>query len=194
MITPVETLLLNVIRHHLLHQQLPSNVNGDAGRAAEDLVESMGIPINRGSGCDIPAVGWEIKTRKHTATSAQTVTAMMPEAIVSTPYRFSPVYEKIKKQLRFTTDDKDVIVSIDLCDFDQPQIQDLIEFAYEEARKKISANLDIGYTPYEGLWGYFERTKKDRREYDFRLSDSDMDKLVGMTKSTFSALIEYDNN
>lgn len=194
MITPVETLLLEIIRFHCLGKQLPSNINGDAGRAAEYLLESIGIEINRGAGCDILQVGWEVKTRKGTATSAQTVTPMLPEDIITKPYRLSPVYEKIKKQLRFTTDDYDVIVAIDLCDFDQPQIQDLLESAYEHARALIIANPDIGYTPYEGYWGYFERTKKGRPEYDFRVSTGDMDSFLNMTKSTFSTLIEYGNN
>jgi hypothetical protein len=193
MITSTETLILNIIRHHLLGRQLPSNINGDAGRACEFLLEDIGIRINRGAGCDIPEIGWEVKCRKGTATSAQTVATMRPENVISTPYPLSPIYEKIRKQLRFTTDDNDVIIAIDLCDFDQPQIQELIEAAYENARTLIRENPTISYTPYEGFWGYFEKTKKDRPELDFRLADGDMEKLLAMTNSTFQDLFAYGN-
>ena len=193
MITSTETLILNIIRHQLLGKQLPSNIHGDAGRACESLLENIGIHINRGAGCDIPEIGWEVKCRKGTATSAQTVATMHPNNVIITPWVFSPVYEKIRKQLRFTTDDLDVIVDIDLCDFDQPQIQELLQAAYEHARSLITANPSITYTPYEGYWGYFEKTKKDRPELDFRLADGDMEKLLAMTNSTFQDIFSYGN-
>ena len=193
MITAVETLILNMIRYHLLGKQLPSNINGNAGRACENLLESIGININRGYGCDIPAVGWEVKSRKGTATSAQTVATLHPETVVETSFLQSLVYVKIRKQLRFTTNDLDVIIAIDLCDFDQPQILELIEAAYEHGRSLIRDNPQLTYTPYEGYWGYFEKTKKDRPELDFRLSDGQMEKLLAMTSSTFQEIFEYDN-
>ena len=194
MITPTETLILNMIRHQLLGYQLPSNINGAAGRACEDLLETkVGIRINRGYGCDIHEIGWEVKCRKGTATSAQTVTSMRPEDIISTPYPLSPVYNKIRKQLRFTTSDNHVIIAIDLCDFDQPQIQELLEEAYEHARSLIKEIPEREYTPYDGYWGYFEKTKKDRPELDFRLADGQMEKLLAMTASTFKDIFEYGN-
>jgi len=194
MITPTETLLLNIIRHRLLGKQLPSNFGGDAGRASENLLEDdVGIIINRGFGCDIPEIGWEVKCRKGTATSAQTVTTMRPEDIISTPYPLSPVYNKIRKQLRFTTNDNDVIIAIDLCDFDQPQIQELLEKAYEHARSLLKETPELEYTPYEGYWGYFEKTKKGRPELDFRLADGQMEKLLAMTASTFKDIFAYGN-
>jgi hypothetical protein len=193
MITSTETLILNIIRHHLLGKQLPSNYGGDAGRACEYLLEDIGISINRGAGCDIPEIGWEVKCRKGTATSAQTVATMRPENIISTPYPLSPIYEKIRKQLRFTSNELDVIIAIDLCDFDQPQIQELLEAAYEHARALLRVNPSLAYTPYEGYWGYFEKTKKDRPELDFRLADGDMEKLLAMTSSTFQEIFAYGN-
>lgn len=192
MIQPIETFVLDIIRHNLLGKKLPTNHHGEAGRACENLLETIGISINRGSGCDIPQLGWEVKSRKETATSAQTVTSMRPEDIISTSYRESPVYEKIRRQLRFTSNDSNIIIDIDLCDFDQKHIQDLLEEAYEHARALITANPDLCYTPYEGHWGYFEKTKKDRPELDFRLADGQMEKLLAMTSSTFETIFDYD--
>jgi hypothetical protein len=194
MITPTETLILNMIRHHLLGHQLPSNINGAGGRAFEDQLEiKVGIKINRGYGCDIPEIDWEVKSRKGTATSAQTVATMHPKTIIDTPFKQSLVYLKIRKQLRCTTNDLDVITAIDLCDFDQPQILELIESAYEHGRSQIKKNPHLSYTPYEGYWGYFEKSKKGRPELDFRLADGDMEKLLAMTNSTFQNIFQYDN-
>jgi hypothetical protein len=193
MITATETLILNIIRHHLLGHQLPSNINGDAGRACEDLLEKkVGIKINRGYGCDIPEIGWEVKVRKGTATSAQTIATLRPETIISTPFLESLVYQKIRKQLRFTTNDLDVIVAVDLCDFDQPQILELIEAAYEHGRSLLKENPNRIYTPYEGYWGYFENNKKNRRELAFRLAEGQMEKLLAMTSSTFKDIFVYE--
>jgi hypothetical protein len=65
--------------------------------------------------------------------------------------------------------------------------------AYEHARSLIINNPKISYTPYEGYWGYFEKTKKDRPELDFRLADGQMEKLLSMTSSTFQDIFVYDN-
>jgi hypothetical protein len=192
MITEVEKILLNLIKRLIVGKQLPSNINGDAGRAVERLLEDLGIEINRGSGPDILAIGWEVKSRKETATSAQTVTGMYADEIINTPYKLSPVYEKIKKQLRVTSNDKDVIINVQLVDFDQAQIQDILEAGYEHARKQISKNQNITCTSYKGFYGYFEQTKLPKSKvYDFRLSDSDIDDLIMSSQSTFKNIFEY---
>ena len=178
----------------LIGKQLPTNIGGDAGRAAENLIESFGIKINRGAGPDIEILGWELKTRKITATSAHTVAQMYAETIAVTPYPLSAVYEKIKKQLRITTDENDVIISVDLIDFDQPQIQELLQLAYEHGQKQIIQNPKIGYTEYKGYWGYFEQCHMPKNAaYSFRISDADMEKLIAMSTSTFQNIFNYGN-
>ncbi len=176
----------------LIGKQLPTNIYGEAGRAAENLIEGLGIKVNRGAGPDIEIFGWEIKTRKITASSPQTVAKMSSDDIRKYAYKDSAVFKKIKKQLRITTDEYDVIMAVDLIDFDQPQIQDLLEEAYEYARDQIIINKDIGYTQHKGYWGYFEQCNFPSTTYSFRLSDTDMDKLVFMSKTTFQNLFEYD--
>lgn len=192
MINEVEKILITLIKKLLVGKQLPTNLGGDAGRAVENMLEDLGIEINRGTGPDIPAIGWEVKSRKSTATSAQTVTGMYAEEIIGTPYKLSAVYEKIKKQLRVTSDEKDVIINVELIDFDQEHIQDIIEAGYEHARKQISENQNLTCTSYKGFYGYFEQTKLPKSKvYDFRLSDSDIDDLIMSSKSTFKNIFEY---
>lgn len=176
---------------HLVGVHLPTNENGHAGRAVETILENMGYPINRGAGPDILDYDLEIKTRKESATSAQSITSMTPTDIVNTPYYDSPVYRKFRQQYRIKTNDNDVIISAKVYDFDQPQIQDLIEEAYEHARNIIKQDPTITYTPYSGHWGYFEKTKKDSESLDFRLTNDQMKKLEAMAESTFNKVFEY---
>lgn len=188
MTTLLEQNILIFIRQRLLGVELKSNIYGDAGRDFEDKMEHLGFPINRGSGVDLPHLGWEIKTRKTSATSAQTITSMFPDDIINTPYKLSPVYEKFRKQLRVYTNDYDKIKSIDLYDFDKESIQNIMELSYEKARSILIANKDTSYTPYQGLGVYFEKTHKDRPELDIRVADTVMKKLEGMSKSNFQNL------
>jgi homoserine dehydrogenase len=181
------------VSDHLIGIQLPTNTDGHAGRAIEDILEAAGLKVNRGLGPDLIDYGIEVKTRKKSATSAQTITSMSVDTIIKTPYKDSNVYKKFQQQFRVKTDDNNVIIEAGLFDFDQPQIQELIEAAYEHGRKILSQNKNIGYTPYTGFWGYFEQTKKDRDSvYDFRLSNSDMESLERMAKSNFKDMFEVE--
>lgn len=177
----------------LLGHKLPTNMDGHAGRALEKLLESYGVPISQGPVADIEIYGLEVKTRKLTATSAQTVATMNIQDIIDTPYKKSIVYYKLQQQLRIKTNEDDVIVEAEVYDFDQPQIQDKIEQGYEHARKIITNTPNIGYTPYNGYWGYFEQCHKGSKSYSFRFSGPDMDALETMTKTTFGSLFEFGN-
>jgi len=192
MILPTERIIVSLIRNLIIGRQLPTNQHGEAGRAAEDLLESVGVPINRGAGCDIQEFDWEVKTRNDSATSAQTIATIHPNDVIAYPYKQSPIYTKFRKRLRITTSTQNTIdntiIAVDLIDFDQPHVQDLIESAYEHGRQQITANPGIGYTNYVGYYGYFEQTKATSKNYDFRLSDQDMDALVAAATSTFGAL------
>jgi hypothetical protein len=88
------------LAQQLIGKQLPTNQGGHAGRAAEDLVEQLlGITLNRGKGLDVKIWGWEIKTRKRSATSPQTVCTISIRDVSILPYKISPVYVKFQQQL-----------------------------------------------------------------------------------------------
>jgi hypothetical protein len=181
------------LAQQLVGQQLPTNKDGHAGRALESLLETLGITINKGAGADILVYGLEVKTRKETASSAQTVATMSIQDIINTPYKKSNIYQKFQQQLRIKTNELDIIASAEIYDFDQPQIQDLVEQGYEFARKQIIANNYIGYTSYVGHWGYFEQCHLPQSDaYSFRFSKQDMEDLEAMAHSTFSILFTYE--
>jgi len=196
MITAQEKFILDMIKKSLIGTVLTNEKHGDAGRDFENKIESMGININRGNGVDCKEFDWEFKTRHENATSAQTVGTMLPEDVISIVNWYdTPIHKKIKKQLRATLDKNSIIVDIDLIDFDQPHVQDICEQAYKHARNQIIKNPQIAYTSQKGgFYGYFENTNPTKtRSLDWRISDSNMDKLKTMSKSTFGSIFDYGN-
>jgi hypothetical protein len=189
--TPLEDHLLSFIRQNFIGVELEDNLNGNAGRDFENKLENLGFTINRLYGVDLPYLKWEIKTRKASATSPQTIASMHPEIIIKTSYYNSLAYEKFKKQLRVYTDDNNKIISITLFDFDLPVIQDIIERTYEQSRTLLTINQNIVYTPYQGIGVYFEKTHKTRPEFDIRISDTNMKKAEFMSQSIFSYIFDY---
>ena len=175
---------------HLVGRTVPPKTNGAAGRAIEEMMEAQGWPMHRhGPGVDVPAHGFEVKSRDVDSTSAQNIGKMLSEDIKVTPFSKSPVHDKIQQHLRVKTQNQ-VIVSADMYDFTNPFIQQKIEESYEAARAKIIAGDDSNYI-YGGPYGIFERTSpKTSRSYDFRLTDGAMTKLENMSTSTFKDLFE----
>ena len=173
--------------NQLIGKMLPTNQHGHAGRAVEDLLEQFGVPINKGHGPDINQLGIEVKTRDIDATSPQTVADMHPDDIKTTPFAQSHVFKKFQQQLRIYTKNN-VIISAEIYDFSDPDIQELIQDAYEHAQKQLIVNDQLDRTEYKGYYGYFERVSKDRKTLSFRLSKDDMASLEGMAKSTYKNL------
>jgi hypothetical protein len=175
---------------HLVGQPVPPKTHGAAGREVEEIMAAQGWPMDRrGQGIDVPAYGFEVKSRDLDSTSSQSIGKMLPEDIKVTPFPDSPIHDKIQQQLRVKTQDQ-IIVSADMYDFSNPYIQQKIEESYESARAKIIAGDDSNYIP-GGQFGYFERTNpKTSRSYDFRLTDRAMHKLESMATSTFKDLFE----
>jgi hypothetical protein len=169
--------------NQLIGEKLPTNHNGLAGLAAENLLESKGLKINHGPGPDLLEFGAEIKTRKKSATSAQTVCTMSAVDIINTPYKLSPVYNKIKQQFK--------IISALVYDFDKPFIQEFLERAYEHSRAQIKNNLNIKCCGSAGEWAYFEQCHLPKsKNYSFRIRPSIMKKLESMAVSTYDKIFD----
>ena len=171
----------------LIGQTVPTNQNGHAGRFVENLLESMGINVNKRHGPDFLDYGLELKTRDTDATSAQTIADMSVEDIINTNYKDSHVFKKFQQQLRVYTKNN-TIVSAEVYDFSHSSIQDLIELAYNHARDQLKQCSDLTRTEYKGFYGYFERVDPNRNTLSFRLAKSDMESLEGMAKSNYKNL------
>jgi hypothetical protein len=172
----------------LIGKKLPTNQGGHAGRALENLLESMGVEINRGQGCDWKVYNLEIKSRDVDATSPQTVATMSPKNIKLVRYRDSVVCEKFQQQLRVYTKEC-VIVHARVHDFSAAHIQGLVESAYNNARAQFILGTNDDYV-YGSEYGYFERTNPKSKSYSFRINVGAFEKLEAMAASTYNDLFE----
>jgi hypothetical protein len=187
----------NSIESKLIGKILPPTFAGESGRGLEDLLESIGIPINRGSGVDCLIFDFEVKSRDIDAISPQTVCTMTFNDIIATPYANSRVREKFQRQFRVKTK-HNVIISAEMYDFSHRLIQNLIEEAYETARASLAASQTNGachgkwmpaYVPGT-KWGYLENVNTATNSYHFRISHGAMDDFEAMSHSTLSKLFE----
>jgi len=176
------------LAENLIGQTLPTNHGGHAGRALEKLLETMGIEINRGQGCDWKVYGVEFKTRDINATSPQTVATMSPKDIKNTAYEHSVISEKFQQQLRVYTKNN-VIIDARMYDFSAPYIQSLVKSAYDHARAQLIIGTDDDYV-YGGEYGYFERTNPRSKSYSFRIHVGAFEKLERMACSNYNNLFE----
>lgn len=177
------------LAEQLLGKVLPNNIGGHAGRELERLLESMGVPINRGRGCDWKVYGLEVKSRDMDATSPQTVATMHKDDIKTMAYEDSAIFEKFQQQLRVYTKDR-VIVEARVHDFSAPHIQRLIRLAYNHAQAQFSLGTAGDYV-YGSEYGYFEVTNpKSPDSYSFRINAGAFDKLEAMVASTYGNLFE----
>lgn len=173
----------------LVGQTVPPSAGGYAGRAAENMLNSMGVRINRGHGPDILGIGTEVKTRDLNSTSPQTVADMTLEEILSTPYEQSHVFEKIQRQLRIYIKEN-VIVSAEFYDFSSQNIQDKIKKAYNHAQAQLIANPNLVATSARGnFFGYFEKCS-GKTSYSFRMTDHHYQVLEAMSRSTFNKFFD----
>lgn len=174
------------LKTSLVGQTVPDKTDGQAGRYIEDLLESVGVLINRTATTDNPF--FEVKTRDLDSTSPQTVGGMTLAKIKRTAWVDSTVYEKIQHQYRVKTQNN-VVVSNEMIDFSGWAVQSLLEEAYEAARKEIIAGNRNDYI-YGTKYGYFERTNKKSKTWCFRINHGAMQKLENLAKSNFNELFE----
>ena len=177
------------LSQQLLGKVLPNNIGGHAGRELERLLESMGVTINRGQGCDWKVYGLEVKSRDIDATSPQTVATMQRDLIKTTAYEDSVIFEKFQQQLRVYTKDR-VIIEARVHDFSAHHIQRLIKQAYNHAQAQFDLGTAGDYV-YGNEYGYFEVTNpKSPESYSFRINAGAFDKLEAMAASTYGTLFE----
>jgi hypothetical protein len=176
----------------LIGQTLNTNEHGHAGRHIENILEDLGLPINRGSGPDVLAFGLEIKTRATEAISAQTIADMHLDDILTCEYKNSPIRDKFQQQLRVYTK-ANVITRAEIYNFAKDFIQYTVEKAYNHAKYQLLSAHEKGRTltrtRVRGQMAYFENCKPDSPLiYSFRVTKANMARFEHMSVSTFDKL------
>lgn len=178
------------LKANLVGEKTAPKTYGAAGRDIENQLREQGYPISNEAGPDLPTIGVEVKSRDVDATSAQSVGSMLPEDIINTPYYKSVICQKLQQQYRVKHKDQ-VIVSADIYDFSSSYIQQRFEASYEAARQKLINGERGNYIP-GGEYGYFERTVKGSRSYQFRVSNGAVKKLEIMASTTSNKLFSFE--
>jgi hypothetical protein len=197
MITDFELQELEKIKKSLLGTVLPFKPKnpGANGLMVEDLVENLGYALNRGTGIDLPTLGWEIKSKNKYSGSKYKIATENYNSIIHTPYRLSNIFDKFQKHLHMVFDHSNVLCRIELIDFTADEIQKFIELDYTNGQQQlISSGNQLKSTLQSG--GYitvFEKTHSDRIDaYDFRVSVKGYKGLINKSRtlSGFSNLFE----
>lgn len=161
--------------------------DGSNGIAVEDYMRSKGFAVNSNSTVDLPEFGTygiEIKSRGiYSTTAPWTIGTMTDSAIISTPW--DKTLFKLKMQIQFHVligEDinlNGIVVDSYIVDFRNPEIQKILETAYEFARKNLK-NGNSG-TAAGTRYGMLEH--RTGNSYAFRIT------AIGMKNLTNAALI-----
>lgn len=172
------------INKSLVGKSVPHRATGVTGQYVEKLHAEIGMPVQPGKGPDYPNHDLEMKSKDVDSTSAWAIGTMTREDIINTPYKNSPIKDKLQQHYHVYHKDS-VITDQKLYDFRSDYIQERFEEAYEESRQKI-INGESGYVSGT-TYGYFEAKNSG---YQFRISVSAMEKIKTMANPHFDNLFE----
>lgn len=123
-------------------------VGNKIGIWAENQLESLGFPINRKKGPDLP--GHEIKTRRMGTTSAMTLGNMTTEEIISTSWEDSTIRRKCERiNLTNWDESRGETVNNETIDLTGEACQTALKDSYEKIRQAIANGEDV-YTKNTG--------------------------------------------
>jgi hypothetical protein len=169
---------------------VPTNLGGHAGRAVEEFLKRIGVPITNGAGSDftiqVTILGIiyhiEVKSRDKNAISPHTV-GTINSCNLNSKYEHSTLWQKLQYQVRVMTENN-IVTDAKLYDLTIPHIQEKFKNAYDHGIKQIIASPSIATTHIDGHWAYFER--QTDTSFQFRLSKDDMPAILRMARSTFA--------
>jgi hypothetical protein len=169
------------IKKSLIGVKVPHRASGRTGQFIEDAHAKLGMPVQPGKGPDYPKYDLEMKSKSTESTSPFSIGSMTKNDILNTDYKDSNVKNKMQHQYHVYHTDGE-IVDQKVYDFTSVFIQEEIETAYENARKKL-ANGDTGWV-YGSKFGHFEKDTKDSDRYNFRITVGAMKTLKNISTST----------
>lgn len=181
----VKKVKIKELKETLVGKIVPQQDSGNVGMYLHDELGKKDKRMNSGPGVDWPYCDTEFKTRNRGSTASHTIGTMTIKDIVQTPYKKSPIREKLRTQRRVEFDNTfNVVTSDEIVDLDIDFIQESIESAYEEARKIIIDEYEGSYDSsddYLTIVGkvngpHFEH--KTGNTYAFRIGNTTMKKYL----------------
>ena len=182
-------LVVKALNESLVGKKVPEKWDGKAGRYIEILLKDLGLDMQTGYGPDILDQKLEVKSRDIDSISPLTIATMRYSDILETSYYDSLLCDKFQHHIRINTQ-YERIVNVCYWDFRSPLIQDEIAKAYDFGKHQLLQKGEISCTKANNF-GYFENTDKRYNDlYAFRLTDKNMQRLAGLSKSVYNNIFE----
>ncbi len=196
--------------------EVPAKSSKDSGLVGKKIHEYIvqNLNINGNSIVYIEDYGIEIKTKNEDTNTDWSIGSMTAEVIVDTPYKDSPIYQKLQALLLITTNDNFQIISdVGLYYMDFDEIQLLIQDTYEDARSQLKQEVlyqqnspknsffisdqpsELKFDPshsFKGKHGRFEYTNSGTA-FAFRIKAKSMKMFARMAASKPKADLFFQN-
>ena len=182
------------IKTSLLGSTLPYSDNSKNGRFCEEVLIDENWPIDQHrKGPDVSTDNFKIefKLKDQDSVSAYTIGKITFDELKTVDYNTSHIKDKLQQLCIIEHKDK-VVVSVNVYDLTDPEIQKKFEEAFELARELVISGYNSNYIPGNNF-GYFESTTQQPNIYSFRIRKEMMDRVIkGMSKSAdnFKKLFE----
>lgn len=198
---------------HLLPLRTKEN-SAIVGNYIDNLVRLwVGASTNNTTGVDLEEYGIEVKSQDIHSPGSWTVGNMTFDALISTNYIDSSLYQKLQS-LFLVKYDNDLcqITDATLCYLDSDEIQSIIEKGYETARREaIAYQLNFKSTvqnnlfvygdellqfnnsqQFKGTLGYLFEYTNSGNSFKFRISHKEMKKITKLSMAINHVLFQFE--
>jgi hypothetical protein len=158
--------------------------DSDAARGMQvhDMVQDLyGTRMNPGRGADYPDTNHEIKSRKKGTNAAMSIGTMSIPEIIATPFKSSPIYNKLNTISEVTIQDTDRATVIGETELVKVyEMIDQLERDYETARRIFASGDTRPANTKEAPFGYFEeiyRRTGNPNQRKFRIRSNGWNKI-----------------
>ena len=156
----------------------------DVGQWVDAQMAQKGHTVDQNGIVDLPEFGIDNKTRKFGSKAHHTVGSMTINDIINTQSWYDTRYYKKalnQNQVQWSDIYKEV-VDVTILDMDMPEIQQPLQEAYEDLRKRVVAG-DRSKNIISGCgWAVFDGYNHSN-SYRFRITDKAMNKIKNMSRS-----------
>jgi hypothetical protein len=176
---------------------------GFVGKVIEEVLKKQGLPIDSVSAGPDISTGYydiEIKTRKKGSNADISIGAISVAEIAACDYQNSIIKDKLQtirwveydENNPFIDNSSSIVKCDDVLDFDNPRIQNEIEYHYNISRQEIVTNND--WYKVNSRVGWWE--KKSKNSWAFRIPFTNWKNYITYNKTSagFNNMFSNDDN